>query len=72
MRYNTQLTIEERIRSNGLLKLPEFCLWAAICRVSAYKEISEGRLKAIKIGRTRRITGEDATAWREARRSIAA
>ena len=72
MRYNTELTIEERFRSGGLLKLSEFCLWAAICRVSAYKEISEGRLKATKIGRTTRIAGEDATAWRDARRSIAA
>jgi hypothetical protein len=73
MRRTTSLTIEQKLASNGCLSLsPEFCDWAGISRVSAYKEISEGRLKTIKVGRSRKVTGADAIAWRDTLRGIAA
>jgi hypothetical protein len=73
MRKTTSLSIEDRIRSGGLISLsPEFCDWAGISRVTAYKEISEGRLKTIKVGRSRKVTGPDALAYVAALRGIAA
>jgi hypothetical protein len=72
MRKTTSLSIEDRIRSGGLLNVPEFSDWAGISRVSTYKEIAEGRLKTVKVGRSRKVTGADATAWRDALRGIAA
>jgi predicted DNA-binding transcriptional regulator AlpA len=72
MRKTTSLTIEQKLASGGCLTIPEFCDWAGISRVTAYKEISEGRLKTIKVGRSRKATGPDALEWRDALRGIAA
>jgi hypothetical protein len=73
MRKTTSLSIEDRIRSNGLISLaPEFCDWAGISRVTAYKLIAEGQLKTVKVGGSRKVTGADAIAWRDALRGIAA
>jgi hypothetical protein len=45
MRKNTSLTVVEKLAAGGLLSLrKEFCSWAGMCPVTAYKEISEGRL----------------------------
>jgi hypothetical protein len=44
-----------------------------MCAVTAYKAISEGRLKVVKIGRKTMVTADDAIAFRDAlRRGIAA
>jgi hypothetical protein len=68
------LTIEQKLASGGLLSLRrEFCPWAGMCAVTAYKAISEGRLKVVKVGRKTMVAGEDAIAFRDAlRRGIAA
>jgi excisionase family DNA binding protein len=72
MRKTTSLSIEDRIRSGGLISLsPEFCDWASISRVTAYKLIAEGQLRVVKVGRSTRVTGEDATAWRDRLRAVA-
>lgn len=63
MRETTSLSVEDRIRSNGLLTIPEFCGYAAISRVSVYKQIKTGQLKVVKNGRSTRITGEEALAY---------
>jgi hypothetical protein len=73
MSKTTSLSIEDRIRSGGLITLsPEFCAWASISRVTAYKLIGEGRLKVVKVGRSTKVAGADAIAWRDALRGIAA
>jgi hypothetical protein len=73
MRKTTSQSIEDRIRSAGLISLsPEFCAWASISRFTAYKLIAEGQLKVVKVGRSTKVTGADATAWRDALRGIAA
>jgi hypothetical protein len=71
--YNsTPLTIEQKLASGALLSLRrEFCRWAGICPVPAYKEISEGRLKVIKVGRKAMVAAPDAIAWRDNKRGIA-
>jgi hypothetical protein len=68
------LTIEQKLVSGGLLSLRrEFCPWAGMCAVTAYKAISEGRLKVVKIGRKTMVTADDAIAFRDAlRRGITA
>jgi hypothetical protein len=71
MRHNTS-TVEDRIRSGGLLTIPEFCGWASISRVTAYKQIAKGQLKAVKNGRSTNIAGADAVAYVAALRGIAA
>jgi hypothetical protein len=69
----TTLSIEDRIRSGGLIPLsPDFCDWASISRVTAYKLIAEGRLKVVKVGRSPKVAGEDAIAFRDALRGVAA
>jgi hypothetical protein len=68
---SSALTIEERFAVGAPLSLRrEFCNWAGICPVTAYREISEGRLRAIKIGRKTMVAPQDATAWRDALRVI--
>jgi hypothetical protein len=68
-----RLPIEQKLAAGGLLSLRrEFCPWAGICAVTAYKEISEGRLKVVKIGRNTMVAGQDAIAWRDCKRGIAA
>jgi len=63
MRYlpQTTLTLEERIRSGGLLTIPEFCSFAAVSRVGIYKQIKKGKLKVVKNGRSTRVAGQDAS-----------
>jgi hypothetical protein len=73
MRKNTSLTVAEKLAAGGLLSLRgEFCSWAGMCPVTAYKEISEGRLKVVKVGRKTMVAAQDAIAYRDALRGIAA
>jgi hypothetical protein len=70
----TYLTIEQKLAAGGLIGLrTEFCPWAGICPTTAYKEIGEGRLKVVKVGRSTKVAGADAFAWRDSlRRGITA
>jgi hypothetical protein len=73
MSKNTSLPVAEKLAAGGLLSLrKEFCSWAGMCPVTAYKEISEGRLKVVKIGRKTMVAGQDAIAWRDRKRGLAA
>jgi hypothetical protein len=66
------LTIEQKLSSGALLSLRrEFCHWAGICAVTAYKEKSEGRLKVVKVGRKTMVAAADAIAWRDNKRGVA-
>ena len=42
----------------------EFAEAHGICRATVYKEINEGRLQTMKVGRRRLISEESATSWR--------
>lgn len=46
-----------------MLKLPQFCERYKLSRSAAYREISAGRLRVTRIGRSVRIKSEDAEAW---------
>jgi hypothetical protein len=73
MRTNNSLTVAEKLAAGGLLSLrKEFCSWAWMCPVTAYKEIPEGRLKVVKIGRKTMVAAQDALAYSDALRGIAA
>jgi predicted DNA-binding transcriptional regulator AlpA len=74
MRYtaSTTSTVEDRIRSGGLTTIPEFCEWASISRVTAYKQIKKGQLKVVKIGRSTKVAGVDALAYVAALRGLTA
>ena len=66
------LTIEQKLASGALLSLRnEFCYWACMCPVTAYKEIAAGRLKVMKVGRKTMVAADDAIAWRDAKREVA-
>ena len=43
--------------------IPEVCRTASIGRTRLYSEISEGRLKAVKVGRRTLIRAEDLDTW---------
>jgi hypothetical protein len=49
--------------SQGCMELLEFCIWARVSRTTAFKEISEGRLKVARIGRKPIVPVENAKAW---------
>jgi Helix-turn-helix domain len=61
-----------RVFVKPVYSIPEFCEEFATCRSVAYEEIRSGRLKVFKNGASTRIAGEDAIAWRDAKRSRAA
>jgi hypothetical protein len=63
------MSIDARINSGGILSIDEFCHWASICRVTAYKEVKDGRLRLTKIGRRSGIAADDALIWRDLCRS---
>jgi hypothetical protein len=66
------LTIEQKLASGALLGLRrEFCRWAGLCPTTAYREISEGRLRVIKVGRKTMVAAPDALAWRDRKRGVA-
>lgn len=45
------------------MSISEFCAWACVSRSYAYSEITAGRLRVTKFGRSSRILVEDAEAW---------
>lgn len=49
--------------------IPDFCRDFGVGRSKAYAEIRAGRLRAFRIGDRTAVAGEDALAWREARRA---
>jgi hypothetical protein len=61
-----------RVRVRPVYLVDEFCQDFGISRHKAGTEIRAGRLKAFKIGDRTAIAGEDALAWREARRAESA
>jgi predicted DNA-binding transcriptional regulator AlpA len=46
-----------------LLTIPEFLAKFSISRTSFYREVSEGRLKILKLGRSSRIAVDEANRW---------
>jgi hypothetical protein len=66
------LTIEQKITSGGLLSLRgEFCQWAGISAVTAYKEAAAGHLKLTKIRGRTMVAAPDAIAFRDNKRGVA-
>jgi hypothetical protein len=66
------LSLEQKLSCGALLSLKrEFCPWAGICAVTAYKEISEGRLRIVKVGRKTLVAAADALVWRDRMRGVA-
>ncbi|ESZ56499.1 hypothetical protein [Mesorhizobium sp. L103C131B0] len=47
----------------GAMTIDQFCKWAAIGRTLAYREISAGRLRSVKVGKRRLVTFADAVCW---------
>jgi excisionase family DNA binding protein len=46
-----------------LLTIPGFCQRYGVSRSTAYRLLSTGELKAVKVGRLTRIRDEDAARW---------
>jgi excisionase family DNA binding protein len=46
-----------------LITINEFCQRYKVSRSLAYRLLSDGRLRAVKVGRLTRIRQEDADAW---------
>ena len=46
-----------------LITIDEFCTQYRVSRSLAYRLLSDGRLRAVKVGRLTRIRQEDAEAW---------
>jgi hypothetical protein len=68
----TPMTVAEKLSAGGLISLrKDFCGWAGICAVSAYREVREGRLRVTKIGRKTMVAATDALAWRDRMRGVA-
>ncbi|RWB61873.1 helix-turn-helix domain-containing protein [Mesorhizobium sp. M8A.F.Ca.ET.208.01.1.1] len=47
----------------GAMTLQQFCEWAGIGRSLAYKEISSGRLRSVKVGKRRLVIFDSAVDW---------
>ena len=54
----------------GAMSVDEFCRWARIGRTSAYNEIANGRLRALKVGRRTVIPADAARHWLEALKPV--
>ena len=50
---------------SGAMSIADFTAWAGIGRTTAWKEIKEGRLRAIKVSARTLITFADASRWLE-------
>jgi excisionase family DNA binding protein len=46
-----------------LLSIPQFCQQYQISRSTAYRILSTGELRAVKVGRLTRISDQDAERW---------
>jgi hypothetical protein len=73
MRKNPSLTIEQKLASGGFLDFRrEFCPWIGFCVVTGYKQVNAGKIKITKVGRKSVVAAQDALAYRDALRGIAA
>lgn len=45
------------------MTLREFCAWSRLGKTSAYREVSAGRLRVVKVGAKTLILMSDAEAW---------
>ena len=50
-------------RPRGAMSVNDFAVWAGIGRTSAWKEIREGRLRAVKVSARTIVIVDDARAW---------
>lgn len=57
-------------RSRGAISVNDFAVWAGIGRTTAWKEIKEGRLRAVKISARTVIITDDAHAWLTSRPAV--
>jgi excisionase family DNA binding protein len=46
------------------LKIDDFVRSFGVCKSRVYELLAEGQIEGVKIGRSTRITGESAEAWR--------
>jgi len=51
------------LKNAPALTVADFCHAYRLCRETAYKQIREGKLRAVKVGRRTLILDEDARAW---------
>lgn len=65
-------TVEPGVVVRPVYNIPDFCKDFGTSRSVAYEEIKAGRLRVFKNGSATRIAGEDALAWRDAKRGRAA
>jgi len=57
-------------RPRGAMSVNDFAVWAGIGRTTAWKEIKEGRLRAVKISARTVIITDDAHAWLTSRPAV--
>jgi len=58
--------------SKAALSVEDFCKSYSVGKTTAYEEISNGRLHAVKVGRRTLIPESSAAAWLKAQPSISA
>jgi hypothetical protein len=54
-------------KTKGAMSVNDFAVWAGIGRTTAWKEIREGRLRAVKVSTRTIIRFSDAEGWLAAR-----
>jgi hypothetical protein len=54
----------------GAMSVNAFAIWASIGRTTAWKEIREGRLRAVKVCNRTIVVLEDARHWLETRPAL--
>jgi hypothetical protein len=54
----------------GAMSVNDFATWAGIGRTTAWKEIKEGRLRAVKVSARTIIVTDDAYAWLTTRPAV--
>lgn len=50
-------------KPKGAMSVSDFATWAGIGRTTAWKEIREGQLRAVKVSARTIVRFEDATHW---------
>lgn len=64
-----QLSVQDRLAAGGLIDMrSEFCPWANISHVTAYREIEAGNLVVSRIGKRVLVAAADALAYRDSKR----
>jgi hypothetical protein len=57
-------------RPRGAMSVNDFAIWAGIGRTSAWKEIRERRLRAVKVSARTIVSMEEAQRWLSTRPSV--